>query len=269
MGTPITFERLHNVRDLGGMTTSDGQAVRVGRLLRGDQLAYASEHDLERLRGLGVRKVVDLRSVDEHEEKPDPAIPDAENVFLPIFKDVRTGITRGTEGNARIMELFMKGEAVPPSFIDERMCSMYRSFVEDPFANSQYAQFIDEVIATAEEGGATYWHCTAGKDRAGFAAAMLLAALGVERDGIAADYLQTNACVDGVVGQLMSQFGQMLPNDDTRAALMRFFVADEIFLNAAFDAIDERHGSVDAFLADRLDLDDGKRQKLRDLLLEG
>ena len=267
MGTPITFEKLYNVRDLGGMTTADGQAVRTGMLIRGDQLFSASQADLERLRDTGVRKVIDFRSIGEHEEKPDPDIDGAANVFLPIIKDVGVGITRGTEGNARIMELFKSGKTISPEFIDEHMRGMYRSFVEDPFANGQYARFFDEVIATAAGGGATYWHCTAGKDRAGFATAMMLAALGVPRDDIVSDYLQTNNCLDGVVGQLMSLFGKQLPSDETREALKRFFVADESFLGAAFDAIDKHHGSIDAFLSERLAVDDEKRRKLRELLL--
>lgn len=268
MGTPIPFEKLFNVRDLGGIKTSDGRTVKPGLLLRGDQLFPASESDLEKLHAIGVRKTIDFRSIGEHEEKPDPAIPNCENVFLPIIKDVGVGITRGTEGNVRIIELFKSGHPIEPAFIDEHMRGMYRSFVEDPFANAQYAQFVDEVIETAESGGATYWHCTAGKDRAGFAAAILLSALDVSRESIVEDYLQTNNCLDGVVGQLMTLFGQSLPSDDTREALKRFFVADESYLTAAFEAADSAHGSFDAFLAECLNIDEAKRQKLCDLLLE-
>lgn len=118
MGIPIPFEKLFNVRDLGGIATGGGQTVRAGLLLRGDQLFSASPDDLEKLRGTGVRKVIDLRSIGEHEEKPDPAIEGAENVFLPIIKNVGVGITRGTEGNMRIIELFESRHPVKPAFID-------------------------------------------------------------------------------------------------------------------------------------------------------
>lgn len=267
MGTPIAFDNLFNVRDLGGMTTRDGRTVRSGMLLRGDQLFSASDADLAKLRDMGVRKVIDFRSIGEHEEKPDPAMEDAENVFLPIIKDVGIGITRGTEGNMRIMDLFRSGRPIEPETIVRHMRGMYRSFVEDPFANGQYAQFVDEVLATAERGGATYWHCTAGKDRAGFATAVLLEALDVPREAIVADYLQTNEYMDGVMGQLVSLFSNQLPNAGTREALKCFFVADESYLESAFDSIEQRFGTVGAFLDERLGIDADKRRRLHGALL--
>lgn len=267
MGTAISFEGLFNVRDLGGMPTSDGHTIRSGLLFRGGQLFPASESDLKKLHAAGVRKVIDFRSIGEHEEKPDPPMPGVENVFLPIIEDVGVGITRGTKGDMRIIELFKTGHPVEPEFIDDHMRKMYRSFVEDPFANAQYARFIDEVIETAESNGATYWHCTAGKDRAGFAAAILLLALGVPRANVIADYLQTNEYLRGVVGQLMSLFDQNLPTEGSRDALRRLFVASRSYIDASLDAIDNGYGSFDVFLTERLNIDRAKRQKLRDLLL--
>lgn len=268
MGTPIAFEKLANVRDVGGMSGHGGRRVRTGMLLRGDQLFPASEHDLLKLKQIGVSKVIDLRSVGEHEEKPDPRIEGAVNVFLPIIEDVGVGITRGTEGNRRLIELLKSGQSIEPAFIDEHMRGMYRTFVEDPFANAQYARFFDEVIAAAEEGGGVYWHCTGGKDRAGFATVVLLAALGVSRDDIVADYMQTNESLTGIAEQFMSLFSDALPDDGTREATIRFFVANESYLAAALDSAEKAHGSFDAFLSRALKVDDAKRQHLHDLLLQ-
>lgn len=268
MGSPISFEKLFNVRDLGGMVTRGGRVIRTGALLRGDQLFPASDDDLRKLHDIGVRTVIDFRSVGEREELPDPPMPDVENVFLPIIKDVGVGITRGSEGNMRIVELLQSGTSITPAFIEGFMRMMYRVFVEDPFANAQYARFLDEVSRTAESGKATYWHCTAGKDRAGFATAILLAALDVPRADIVADYLQTNDNLEGVTGQSMSLFGQNLPSEELREALERFFAADESYIASAFDAIEQTCGSFDSFLADRLNVDDAKRQRLCDVLLE-
>ena len=267
MTANIEFEGLYNVRDLGGMRTRDGRAVRSGLLLRGDQPFEATENDKRKIVELGVRTLIDFRSLTEHEEKPDPTIPGVRNVYLPIIEDVRAGITRGKKGDKALMKMLAEGHDISPSFVDEHMGGMYRVFVEDDFANTQYAAFIDVVLEQAEAGGATLWHCTAGKDRAGFATVTLLEALGVPRDDVVADYLRTNESLVHVVEKLMAMFGSHLPSDNARESLRRFFLADENYLAAAYAAADERYGSFEAFLAEALHVDDAKRAKLQELLL--
>ena len=68
---------------------------------------------------------------------------------------------------------------------------MYRRFVSDPFAIAQYTRFVDEIIESAERGEAVLWHCTAGKDRAGFVSAVIEALMGASADEITADYMVT------------------------------------------------------------------------------
>ena len=267
MTTSVEFEGLHNVRDLGGMRTHDGRTVRSGLLLRGDQPFEATEGDKRKIAELGVRTLIDFRSLAEHEKKPDPAIPGVSNVHLPIIKDVRAGITHGEESDKALMRMFSEGHDVAPEVVDKHMGNMYRLFVEDDFANAQYARFVDLVLEQALAGGATLWHCTAGKDRAGFATVILLEALGVPRADIVADYMRTNESLAHVVEKLVTMFSSMLPSENARQSLRRFFLADERYLAAAYDAADERYGSFDAFLAEALHVDDAKRAKLQELLL--
>ena len=279
MSKLIDFEGLHNVRDLGGMTCTDGKSIKSGRLFRSDQLFFASESDKQLLNDLGLRVIVDFRSGVEREDKPDPAIERASNVHLPIIKDVRAGITRDENSNKRIMQMIMSGQGIGLDDIDKYMNNMYREFVTDPYANAQYAQFVDEVTAALQAGGAALWHCTAGKDRAGFATVILLETLGVPRDDIVADYLQTNECLTGVTAQLVSMLsskvissGAIGLDDKTietiKAALDRFFCADERFLKGAYDAADEHFGSFSAFVEQGLGIDASKRQALQELCLE-
>ena len=149
----------------------------------------------------------------------------------------------------------------------------------DPYANEQYARFVNAVIEALRAGGSALWHCTAGKDRAGFATAILLESLGVARDDIVADYLQTNECLAGVTKQLVGMLSSKAITSDQmqfdgqtievmKAALDHFFRADEAFLAGAYAAADEQFGSFDAFLANGLGIDEAKREELRRLCLD-
>lgn len=267
MGTAIEFEGLSNVRDLGAMSAAEGRLIKRSLLYRSDQLFAASEADRRKLDKLGIGLVIDFRSTFERETKPDCNVEGARNLHLPVIRDVRAGITHDKESHNRIMELFMKGKEISAEFIDEYMRDTYRNFVEDPIANAQYARFIDEVLATGASGRATLWHCTAGKDRAGFATAALLAALGVSRDDIIADYLQTNDCVLGVLEHVKDLLADKLANANAEAALKRFFLADKTFLEAAFIAAEERYGSFEGFLENALLVDKRKREELQHVFL--
>ena len=279
MSTPLAFEGLSNVRDLGGMRTEEGRALRMGKLFRSDQLFSATQADREALDAMNIRVVIDFRSGIEREEKPDPELDGATNLHLPIIKDVRAGITRDKQSTRDIMKMIMSGQGADPAVIDAYMANMYREFVTEPYANEQYARFVDAVMEALRAGGSAMWHCTAGKDRAGFATAILLEALGVARDDIMADYLQTNECLAGVTKQLVGvlssqvfssglvqQFDEHMI-ETMKAALDHFFRADESFLASAYAAAEEQFGSFDAFLAQGLGVDDAKREELCRLCL--
>jgi len=265
MGTQIKFEGLHNVRDLGGTTVAGGFEVVSGKMLRSDQLADASEADLVKLGELGIGKVIDLRSAVGRDEKPDPEIAGAVNLYLPIIEDVRAGITRDSKSDARIIEMLSRGEDIDPSLVDQHMELMYRRFVSDPFAIAQYARFVDEIIESAKRGEAVLWHCTAGKDRAGFATAIVFESLGVSHDDIIEDYLLTNECLTSVVERLLATIGRLLPSDSAREAARSFFRADERYLEAAYDEAAEHHGSFGAFCEQALGIDADKRALMREL----
>lgn len=267
MSTPIEFEKLQNVRDLGGMLTADGRLVRRGRLYRSGQLFFATEADKTQLDAMGIGKVFDFRSFAERDEKPDPDISGTENVHLPILKDMRTGITRGREGDESVLSMIRSGN-VGEALVDKHMQNMYREFVTEPHANAQYARFVDETIAEAQRGKAALWHCTAGKDRAGFATLVVLEAIGVSRDDIVVDYMKTNACLAESIDSLIGQYTKKLPSKNALKALRRFFMADESYVLAAYEAIEEHFGSNEAFLEKALGIDAAKREVMKGLFLE-
>ena len=266
MGVAVEFQGLHNVRDLGGTPVEDG-TVKAGLLFRGDQPFFATDVDKEKMFEMGIGTIVDFRSELERGEKPDPDISGVRNVHLPIVQDVLAGITHDSESDLRVIDMIANGADIDPAFIDAYMQQMYRGFVCDPAGTAQYARFVDEVIAAAERGRAVLWHCTAGKDRAGFATVILFEALGAPREAIFADYLETNERLSEVVEQILATIGRLLPNESSRSAVRQFFSADASHLAAAYECAEQRYGSFDAFLEQAIGLDGAKRARLRELFV--
>jgi protein-tyrosine phosphatase len=254
---------VRNFRDLGGLPTGDGRRVRPGRLFRSGHLAHSTAEDARFLGSLGLRTVVDFRNAaDIRLEGPDVALPGVRNVNVPLsdpadgaefWKAVRHAAPdelRGLLGGGRAAE---------------RMRFAYRAIVLDRVA--EHARLLGGM---ADDGDGTLpvlMHCSAGKDRAGTAVAIVLLALGVQRDAIEADYLESNAPhrryrvrrADGAVPAVDPEVAELLaPLFDARVE----------YLRAAFGAMEERWGSVDGYLTDGLGLTAARRERLRAALLE-
>ncbi|MFD7643038.1 tyrosine-protein phosphatase [Kitasatospora sp. NPDC059795] len=201
-----------NARDLGGYRTADGRTVRPGLMLRTEALSRLGERDRELLGALGLRHVVDLRSLDEVRHLGADLVPGLPTAVLPVdaaaalsvpspdgfgpalhhlpvfsadfdlYVDLRRALGSGEPDAMHAVLGDGRGAAM--------MTSMYRWFVTDALARSRFATVL-RLIAEAD-GAPVLFHCTAGKDRTGWTAALLLTALGVDREAVLADYLLTN-----------------------------------------------------------------------------
>ena len=265
MGQTVAFEKLNNVRDLGLVPLATGREMKKGILFRADQLFPATPDDREKIKELGITQVIDLRSLAEAAQKPDPEIPGVENIALPVVEDMRPGVTRDDESTTSLLHTLVAGAEADSHFVDNYMGSLYRAFVIDPFSSAQYTTFVDLVIGAAQHDRAILWHCTAGKDRAGFAAVILLKALGAEDDVILQDYLFTNECLVDDVNAMVASLGDALPSW-LEPAFRRVFRAEEPFLQAAYDAADKVYGGFDSYLEQALGIDDAKRARLESAL---
>jgi protein-tyrosine phosphatase len=251
---------VRNFRDLGGLPTADGRRVALGRLYRSGHLAHATAEDAVFLASLGLHTVFDFRNAADHRlEGPDVELPGVRNVGLPLsdpadgaefWKMVR-------EGNLdQLRELLDEGRAAA------RMIASYRAIVRGRTA--EHAR----VLATLAEGGVpALMHCSAGKDRAGLSIAVTLLALGVERDAILADYLESNAKHRRYkVRRTASSPDAHSP--EVMELIAPLFDARAEYLQAAFAAIEETWGGVDAYLERGLGVTPEVRARLRDHLLD-
>jgi protein-tyrosine phosphatase len=253
----LPLDGAHNARDLGGYAGAGGRRVRWGLLYRSDALGDLSDADVAYLSRLGLRQVVDFRSEPEREDAPDrlPARPAVRVVLRPIFGD-------GLDPTA-LRDRLLSGEARAEE-MSALLVDGNRAFVTE-FA-PVYGEFLRELADPANLP--VLFHCTAGKDRAGFAAAALLLALGVPRDTVMQDYLLTNGFSAAALERtltLVRVFSLFRTDPEDVRPLLE---ARPEYLRAAFDTIDARYGGADGFLRDGLGLDDATLAALRVNLLE-
>lgn len=238
----IALEGLHNTRDLGGLLAGSGH-VRPRLLLRSGMLAPATAEDLATLRNAyDVRLVIDLRTDEEAANWPDPMelLPEARLVHLPVFRAPSGGDAQ--EAIRALGEKLKSGELD----ITDLFAGLYPRFVLDEDGIAAYRGLFRELLGLEE--GAALWHCSAGKDRCGMASVLVETALGVPWDLVEKDYLATNELIEAMgAAQNMFDVGGV----------------DARYLRAALDAIDEAYGSLDAYLADALGVDQDAREELR------
>ncbi len=256
----IEFERLLNTRDLGSLVTADGRRIKKNRLIRSGQLINSSEKDKKKLEQL-VGTVIDFRTDKERREQPNPELSGVKELHIPVLGSLTAGITREKESDK---EAFIRS-AGDPKVALEQMISIYRSFPTMPSAAAAYKAFLQ--ILLENEDKAVLWHCTAGKDRSGFASVMIEHILGVSDEDIFEDYLYTNECIKEDVKQLLGQFVSS-GSAVSKEAVILLFTAQEQFLAAAFDEIDKQFGSFDGYLENVLGADSEMRRRLKDKYLE-
>jgi protein-tyrosine phosphatase len=253
----LALEGAPNFRDLGGYATSDGRSVKWGTLFRSDNLAHLTDDDLEKVSALGIRLVCDFRSAPEKLEEPDrlPAIDPPAVAALEIgidgfaVNDLRARLTSGDTAGLDLREMLIEGN---------------RQFAAKQAPT--YATMFERI--TKRENLPALVHCSAGKDRAGFAAAAILSVLGVPRETVMADYLLTNHYTAAAVEKrlLMIELFSLTRADTD--ALRPLFGVESAYLEAAFAEIDQRFGSFEAYTHEALGLDDREVEEFRALVLE-
>ncbi|MGJ5751793.1 protein-tyrosine phosphatase [Streptomyces puniciscabiei] len=251
---------VRNFRDVGGLPTTDGRRVRCGVLFRSGHLAHATEEDAAFLASLGLHTIFDFRNAaDQKLEGPDVQLPGVRNVNLPL-SDPADGaefwkmVRDGDLDQLRAILDDGKGAA--------RMIASYRTIVRDRTA--EHARVLH---ALAEDSVPALMHCAAGKDRAGISMAVTLLALGVEREAILADYLESNAKHRRYkVRRNGSADTAYTP--EIMELLSPLFDARAEYLRAAFETIEETWGGVDTYLERGLGLTPASRAVLRERLLD-
>jgi protein-tyrosine phosphatase len=239
-----------NFRDVAGTgagyPTADGRRVRRGVFYRSNELQL-TDADAGFLAELGVARIHDLRGQLEIDAHPDAAVSGATWHHVEVA-GIPMDMVSGLEDAAAAVRV---------------MHEVYDAFVRSPQARAAYAELL---TALAGEPVPQLFHCTAGKDRTGWAAALLLEIVGVDRDTIMADYLLTNEVSSATREKYLALIAEHLGADKVEV-YEPTMVVQESYLRAGYDAVAADYGSVDGYLHDGLMLTDQTIGELRSRLL--
>ena len=249
----LPMDGSHNTRELGGYKTTDGKTIKWGKLFRSDKLSDISSADQEYLQNLGIKKIVDFRSEQEKAEDPNIIPTGIEYVEMPISVD---GAMRSK------IEAVLKGET--DRKVESFLIDANREFVTD--YTDVYENFLRGLI---DEDVPTLFHCTAGKDRAGFAAAITLIALGVSKADVINDYMKTNTFTQERIEEILGQIELMSLYQADVEILRPLLGVEQIYIETAFKTAEEKYGSLENFIRVGLNISDADIKKLRNKFLEG
>jgi protein tyrosine/serine phosphatase len=226
------FDALFNFRDLGGHVTATGRHVRRGVVYRSDGMHRATLDDLGRIELLGITRVVDLRTTHERTEDGcfDDAHPSIEYSHIPIFERLS-----GVAG-ARV-ETVADDDEVP-------LLTTYRMMLTD-----KRDRLVTAIEAVAGAPGPVVFHCTAGKDRTGVVAALLLSTVGVSDEVIVDDYGRSRAAM----ARLVEWYRANRRDDTTGAGLTdarssRLLGAEPEWMRVVLRELRAEHGSIRDYL---------------------
>jgi protein-tyrosine phosphatase len=245
----VAFDGGHNFRDLGGYRTCDGRRLRWRRLFRSGLMSEFTADDLERIKSLDIRFICDLRSNPERASRP---------TRWPNLNAINRW-WRDHEGSTGDVVRALSVPHASAQSMRELMIEAYRTL---PYEQADSYRELFRAIADGELP--LVFHCSAGKDRTGIAAALLLSALGVPRDTVIDDYLLTERFFEGTC-RLAETHGFNQIDPVIWEPLMR---AEHAYLDAMFGALEQRHGSVDGYLVEILGVDAVLKQRMAQQLLD-
>ena len=260
-GSRIPLSSIPNTRDLGGYAGAGNRCVKRHRLIRSGALSSLNEEDIRMLtEEYGLNTVVDFRTKAEAQEKPDTHMEGVTYISLPVLREAQLGMTHEEDPNRKIalMELVQNESTNAGQFMQK----IYEALIHDEYALGQYREFFR--IMRANKEGALLWHCSAGKDRAGTAAALVLEALGVERETIYRDYMLTNLYVWGRLRQMLEKAAQQVPDERVLTGIAVMNSAKREFLESVFAAIEADYGTTERFFEQKMGLDRAGLEELRE-----
>lgn len=256
----LPLEGGRNFRDLGGYETEDGRSVKWGKLYRSGVMDGLTDGDYDYLAGLGIQVICDLRTARERAEEPTEWR--AGDVEYLTFPDPQEDDAMG------LMAIFRDPDATP-QMVSQSMAASYAGIAEDQ--TPAYREMFDR-LAGGEIPLA--FNCSAGKDRTGIGAALILTALGVPRGTVVADYALSETYVD-----YMKEFagdGQAIPEDSPYAFLAKLppemvaplMRSDPLYIETALADIEAEYGSVMTFLEEEVDVTEDELASIRAALLD-
>ncbi len=241
----LALQGASNFRDLGGYPAAGGKRVKWGHLYRSADISKLTDADLLALQSRHVALVCDLRGPQEVAQAPDRLPAGARSLALPA-------------GSEKIDPRLLMGGGKNIN----RDSLMRAVYTNTSFFRAKYKPMFDELLALPGNE-ALLFHCSAGKDRTGIGAALVLAALGVDRATILKDYAATDTYWQAGREQSLQRMAQAGMSAEAINAVRPLLAANPAYLAGTFAALDQQYGSVEKYLASELGLTPKKLSALR------
>ena len=268
----ITFEGIENAREMGGLVMQDGRTVRFGRLIRSANLSTATDADVDVLTDLfDLSDVFDFRFEAEVAAAPDRIIDGVTYTHLSTmpmalveaFSSASSGSSGSEQIDTRDLAAITINNAFNPS-AQTMMRLLYPAIVTAPESQAYYGEFLRGVLNAK---GGVLWHCSQGKDRAGWAAAFVLAALGADRKVIIDDFDLSNQSYASKVEALLALVPDKEGSKEAAAFIRAMIGVSRENFEMTLDLIDELYGSLPQYIENQLGFTKKEQQLLRDKYL--
>ena len=257
----IGITSAHNARQLGGYRIGK-RSVKDNLLLRTAKISELSEADSVLLcEKYKVQCVYDFRGKEESLSAPDVVPGKARYLSLALsFSGGESQTTPKFENDEQMIGMLLQ-YAEHPSV--QAMCTgMYDLIFFEESSQEVYRRFFADLLTVNPEEGAVLWHCTQGKDRAGCASAMLLAALGADRELIMADFILSKDYYDPMVSQVKTE------TEAQKTVINTLISANPEIFKATLDKVDAKYGSLRNYLTECIGVTPEMMKVLRDRYLE-
>jgi protein-tyrosine phosphatase len=260
-GRSLGIVSIPNLRDMGGYKTTSGATVTRGLVYRSNQLNKISASDMLLLAKLNLKYDFDLRTAAENKANPDELPAGVKNVWLDVLADVPAS------GPANLTSLLTDPKNANTELGDGKVEALfkqaYRHCISLPSAKAAYRKLF---LSLGDKNQLpALFHCATGKDRTGWAAAALLTLLGVPKEVVMKDYMRSNEYILPMYDTLIQKFVAAGGSPSIPAAI---FGVKEEYLNAAFDEVQTKYGSIEKYFSEGLGITVDQQTALRNLYLK-
>ena len=257
---------VQNARDLGGYKTTDGRTVKTGLLIRSGRLSNASKEDIHILKDLyHLNAVVDFRIIRERIDSPDVKIDGVTYYTLPLVDDKSPmvgGVHKRSANNQNplsyFIEVIKQGHGKSDMYV--------KLFKSERFQKGMTSFF--QILLNSDGEHSILWHCAAGKDRAGSAAALTLLALGVDKETVLTDFDLSNIAYNEWIQKRLTQVSRITRDPEILTVVRSLSGVNVDYMRNAIDATILDYGSIENYLEVCMNVTKEDIAKLQDMYLE-
>lgn len=257
---------VQNARDLGGYKTIDGRTVKTGLLIRSGRLSNASKEDIHILKDLyHLNAVVDFRIIRERIDSPDVKIDGVTYYTLPLVDDKSPmvgGVHKRSANNQNPLSYFIdvikQGHGKSDMYV--------KQFKSERFQKGMTSFF--QILLNSDGEHSILWHCAAGKDRAGSAAALTLLALGVDKETVLTDFDLSNIAYNEWIQKRLTQVSRITRDPEILTVVRSLSGVNVDYMRNAIDATILDYGNIENYLEVCMNVTKEDIVKLKDMYLE-